>query len=112
MGHHDIRSAARPEPDQAMVDIANYVTDYRIDTAESFTTARYMLLDSIGCALMAMKHPECTKHLGPLVPGATMAHGVKVPGTLHGSPRAFNRIGDRAGPVGTVADLAKCRTFT
>jgi 2-methylcitrate dehydratase len=81
MAHHDIRSAARPEPDQAMVDIANYVTDYRIDTAESFTTARYMLLDSIGCAMMAMKHPECTKHLGPVVPGAGMTGGVKIPGT-------------------------------
>ena len=83
MAHLDIRSAARPEPDQALVDIANYVTDYRIETAESFTTARYMLLDSLGCALMAMRHPECTKHLGPLVPGATMAGGVKVPGTSY-----------------------------
>jgi 2-methylcitrate dehydratase len=81
MAHHDIRSAQRPDPDQAMVDIANYVTDYRIDSAEAFTTARYMLLDSIGCAMLAMKHPECTKHLGPVVPGATLPGGAKVPGT-------------------------------
>jgi len=81
MSHHDIRSAQRPDPDQAMVDIANYVVDYKIDTAEAFTTARYMLLDSLGCAMLAMKHPECVKHLGPLVPGATLAGGARVPGT-------------------------------
>ena len=81
MSHHDIRSAVRPDPDQAMVDIANYVVDYKIDTAEAYTTARYMLLDSLGCAMLAMRHPECVKHLGPLVPGATLAGGVKVPGT-------------------------------
>jgi 2-methylcitrate dehydratase len=81
MSHHDIRSAKRPDPDQSMVDIANYVTDYRIDSPEAFTTARYMLLDSLGCSMLAMKHPECTKHLGPIVPGATLAGGARVPGT-------------------------------
>ncbi len=81
MSNHDIRSAARPEPDQAMVDIADYVVDYQIQSPEAFATARYMLLDSLGCAMLAMKHPECVKHLGPLVPGAGMSGGVKVPGT-------------------------------
>lgn len=81
MSHHDIRSAQRPDPDQSMVDIANYIVDYKIDTAEAYTTARYMLLDSLGCAMLAMKHPECVKHLGPLVPGATLAGGARVPGT-------------------------------
>ncbi len=81
MSHHDIRSAKRPDPDQSMVDIANYVTDYRIDSPEAFTTARYMLLDSLGCSMLAMKHPECTKHLGPIVPGANMVGGARVPGT-------------------------------
>ena len=28
------------------------------------------LLDSLACAMLAMRHPECVKHLGPLVPGA------------------------------------------
>ena len=81
MSHHDIRSAQRPDPDQSMVDIANYVVDYRIDSPGAYTTSRYMLLDSIGCAMLAMKHPECVKHLGPLVPGATLAGGARVPGT-------------------------------
>ncbi len=83
MSHHDIRSAVRPKPDQPMVDIADYVVDYTIDSQEAVDTARYMLLDSLGCAMLAMKFPECVKHLGPLVPGASMAGGVRVPGTSH-----------------------------
>jgi 2-methylcitrate dehydratase len=81
MSHHDIRSAKRPDPDQPMVDIANYVADYKIESKEAYDTARYMLLDSLGCAMLAMKFPECVKHLGPLVPGATLADGARVPGT-------------------------------
>jgi 2-methylcitrate dehydratase len=83
MSHHDIRSAVRPNPDQPMIDIADYVVDYTIDSQEAYDTARYMLLDSLGCAMLAMKFPECVKHLGPLVPGATMPGGVRVPGTSH-----------------------------
>jgi 2-methylcitrate dehydratase len=81
MSHHDIRSAVRPKFDQPMVDIANYVADYNIDSKEAYDTARYMLMDSLGCAMLAMKFPECVKHLGPLVPDATLPGGARVPGT-------------------------------
>ena len=81
MSSHDIRSAQRPDPDPSMVDIANYVTDYYIGSSEAYTTARYMLLDSLACSMLAMRHPECVKHLGPLVPGATLPGGARVPGT-------------------------------
>ena len=81
MSSHDIRSAARPDPDQPMVDIADYVTGYTIESKEACDTARYMLLDSLACAMLAMKFPECVKHLGPLVPGAVLAGGARVPGT-------------------------------
>jgi 2-methylcitrate dehydratase len=83
MSAHDIRSARRPDPDQAMVDIANYVVDYKIDSTEAYDTARYMLLDSLATEMMAMKFPECVKHLGPLVPGASLPGGARVPGTSH-----------------------------
>jgi len=83
MGSHDIRSAERPEPDQPLVDIANYVTDYHLSSSEAYETARFMLLDSIACSLMALDFPECVKMLGPVVPGATMAGGARVPGTQH-----------------------------
>ena len=77
------RSAARPAPDASMVEIADYVVDYRIDSAEAWDTARWVLLDSLACAMLALKFPECVKHLGPLVPGATLAGGARVPGTAH-----------------------------
>ncbi|MGD9582089.1 MAG: bifunctional 2-methylcitrate dehydratase/aconitate hydratase [Lysobacterales bacterium] len=83
MSHEDIRSSKRPEPDQAMVDIANYVADYAIGSTEAYSTARHMLLDSMACAMLAMKFPECVKHLGPVVPGAGMIDGVPVPATAH-----------------------------
>jgi 2-methylcitrate dehydratase len=81
MSHSDIRSAARPAPDQPMVDIADYVIDYQVDSQEAIDTARYMLLDSLACAMLAMKFPACVKHLGPLVPGADLPGGARVPGT-------------------------------
>jgi 2-methylcitrate dehydratase len=83
MAHHDIRSAKRPDPDRPLVDIADYVKDYYLSSAEAYETARYCLLDSLGCALLAMRFPECVKMLGPVVPGASMPGGVKVPGTSH-----------------------------
>jgi 2-methylcitrate dehydratase len=83
MSQFDLRSTARPNPDQPMVDIADYVVDYRIDSRDAFDTARYMLLDSLACAAMAMDHEECVKHLGPLVPGADMKAGARVPFTTH-----------------------------
>ncbi|WP_049623269.1 bifunctional 2-methylcitrate dehydratase/aconitate hydratase [Frateuria defendens] len=83
MSAHDIRSALRPDPDQPMVDIADYVIDHAIDSKEAYDTARYMLLDSLGTAMLAMKFPECVKHLGPVVPGATLPGGARVPGTSH-----------------------------
>ena len=81
MSHFDIRSAVRPQPDQPMVDIADYVIDYTIDSQEAYDTARYMLLDSLACAMLAMKFPDCVQHLGPIVPGATLPGGARVPGT-------------------------------
>ena len=93
MSHADIRSAARPHPDQPMVDIADYVIDYEIDSQEAYDTARYMLLDSLACAMLAMKFPDCVKHLGPLVPGGEIAGGARVPGTsfeLDPAQAAFN----------------------
>ncbi len=81
MSQHDIRSAQRPDPDPEMAAIADYVADYHLSSTEAFQTARYMLMDSLACAMLAMKHPECVKHLGPLVPGAELMGGARVPGT-------------------------------
>jgi len=81
MSHFDARSAVRPQPDQPMVDIADYVIDYTVDSQEAYDTARYMLLDSLACAMLAMKFEGCVRHLGPIVPGAILPGGALVPGT-------------------------------
>ncbi len=73
----------RPAPDQVLVDIAQYVCRQDIQSAEAYDTARNCLIDTLGCGLLALRFPECTKHLGPLVPGTTVRNGARVPGTSH-----------------------------
>jgi 2-methylcitrate dehydratase len=77
------RSAQRPNPDAVIVKIADYVCDYEIDSVEALETARYCLIDTLGCGLQALTYPACTKLMGPVVPGADMAGGARVPGTSY-----------------------------
>lgn len=74
-------SNVRPAPDQVLVDIVDYVLNYRIDSALAFETARNCLIDTLGCGLEALEYPACTKLLGPIVPGTVVPNGAKVPGT-------------------------------
>src|SRR5713101_3719465 len=74
-------SNVRPEPDQVLVDIADYVVGFEIDSSEAYETARHCLIDTLGCGLEALAYPACTKLLGPIVPGTVVPHGAKVPGT-------------------------------
>ena len=74
-------SNVRPEPDDLLVKIADYVCDFKITSDEAINTARYCLLDTLGCGLLALKYPACTKLLGPVVPGTTVPNGARVPGT-------------------------------
>ena len=67
-------------PDRLFIEIADYVLDYRIETPEAFITARLCLLDALGCGLLALNYPACTKLLGPIVPGAEVPNGVRIPG--------------------------------
>jgi len=83
MSHQDIRSAERPAPDRVLVDIAAYARDARITSAVAFETARYCLMDTLACGFQALAFPACTRLLGPVVPGATMAGGARVPGTSY-----------------------------
>jgi 2-methylcitrate dehydratase len=74
-------SNVRPDPDAVLVDIADYVNDYVIDSDEAYTTARNCLIDTLGCGLEALGYPACTKLLGPLVAGTVVPDGARVPGT-------------------------------
>ncbi len=73
----------RPTPDPLLTQIADYVLSPTTFTEEAYTTARNCLIDTLGCGLLALRFPECTKHLGPIVPGATLPNGARVPGTSH-----------------------------
>jgi len=74
-------SVERPPYDQVLVDIADYVCDYTIESELAYTTARNCLIDTLGCGLEALEYPACTKLLGPIVPGTMVPNGAKVPGT-------------------------------
>ncbi|WP_155891552.1 2-methylcitrate dehydratase [Heyndrickxia acidiproducens] len=64
-------------------EIARYVLEKEITSTEAFETARYGLLDTLGCGILALQYPECTKMLGPVVPGTIVPNGTRVPGTSY-----------------------------
>ncbi|MDX1805125.1 MAG: bifunctional 2-methylcitrate dehydratase/aconitate hydratase [Alcanivorax sp.] len=73
----------RPEYDPEIQAIVDYVRNYRIDSDEAWDTARLCLMDSLGCAILALQFPECTKLLGPQVEGTMVPYGARVPGTSY-----------------------------
>ena len=81
MSAHDLRSAERPEPDALLTAIASYARDYTLASEAAYDTARYCLMDTLACGLQALKYAACRKLLGPVVPGAVMPGGARVPGT-------------------------------
>ncbi|MEJ1964369.1 MAG: bifunctional 2-methylcitrate dehydratase/aconitate hydratase [Gammaproteobacteria bacterium] len=87
MSSHDLagayKSAKRPDPDAVLVAIADYAHAAKIDSETAFETARYCLMDTLACGFQALKYPACTRMLGPVVPGAVMPGGSRVPGTSY-----------------------------
>jgi 2-methylcitrate dehydratase len=71
----------RPQPDQVLADIADYVLNYHVESELAYETARNCLIDTLGCGLEALEYPACRKLLGPIVPGTIVPHGARVPGT-------------------------------
>ena len=71
----------RPDYDNIITEIAEYVDSYNIDSKLALETARNCLIDTIGCGLLALQFPACTKMLGPVVDGTTVPFAVRVPGT-------------------------------
>jgi 2-methylcitrate dehydratase len=71
----------RPDYDRVIQDIVDYVLTFEVSSAEALDTARNCLMDTLGCGLLALRFPECTKHLGPIVPGTLVPNGARVPGT-------------------------------
>lgn len=71
------------QTDELLTQIADYAVAENVGSEEAWSTARLVLMDSIGCALLALNYPQCTKLLGPVVPGAELPQGAKVPGTAY-----------------------------
>jgi len=73
----------RPKPDKVLQLIADYARDFPVTSAEAYTTARYCLMDTLGCGFEALEYPACTKLLGPLAAGTVVPNGARVPGTKY-----------------------------
>jgi 2-methylcitrate dehydratase len=67
--------------DQEIVDIVDYVLNYKVDSELAKKTAWYCFLDTIGCGLEALEYEACRKLLGPITPGTKVLNGARVPGT-------------------------------
>jgi 2-methylcitrate dehydratase len=77
---HDAKSASRPAPDDLLLQIAQYARNARIDSRLAYETARHCLMDTLACGFQALQYPACTKLLGPVVKGALLRGGARVPG--------------------------------
>ena len=75
-------SNVRSGPDKVLLDIGDYVATFE-PSPQAIDAARFCMLDTIGCALNALDFPECTKLLGPVVPGTHVPHGSRLPGTAY-----------------------------
>jgi 2-methylcitrate dehydratase len=83
MPQAETERADRPAPDTLLQQIAAYTVSGQIDSPEAWQTARYCLLDAIGCGLLALGYPACAKLIGPVVAEATLPGGARVPGTRY-----------------------------
>src|SRR5437588_13100951 len=73
--------ASRPPFDPLLAQIADYVRKTAIESPEARETARFCLMDTLGCGLLALNYPACTRLLGPVAPGTVVPKGSRVPGT-------------------------------
>ena len=69
--------------DQPIIDIVDYVLNYEIKSPVAYETAWNCFMDTLGCGFESLEYEACRKLLGPVVPGLTVANGVKVPGTKY-----------------------------
>ena len=70
-----------PSSDSVIREISEYAVNYKPESDLALDTARLCLMDSIGCAVLALDYPACTKLLGPVVEGTKVPGGSRVPGT-------------------------------
>lgn len=79
--HNAVDENIRPTMDEALLAMADYAAHFVPKSELAYQTARYCLMDALGCGILALRYPACTKLLGPIVPGTTVPVGARVPGT-------------------------------
>lgn len=79
--HSYVEDNVKPDYDPVMSGIADYIFNTEITSSTAYETARLCLMDTLGCGMLALNFPECVKLLGPVVPGAVLEGGARVPGT-------------------------------
>tara|TARA_B100000953_G_scaffold79523_2_gene64550 strand:+ start:1566 stop:3020 length:1455 start_codon:yes stop_codon:yes gene_type:complete len=79
----NVDSNVRPNPDELLVKIADYSLNKTLESKEALETARYCLMDTIGCGLLALTFDDCKNLLGPYIENTQVPNGVRVPGTKH-----------------------------
>jgi 2-methylcitrate dehydratase len=79
----NVENNQKPAYDSLFESLAEYVLSDLPDSLLSRETARYCLMDTLGCGLLALRFPECTKHLGPIVEGTVVPGGSRIPGTSY-----------------------------
>ena len=79
----NVETNVRPNPDDVLIKIADYVLTKDIESSEAYNTARNCLMDTLGCGLLALTFPDCKNLLGPYIEGTKVPGGVRVPGTKH-----------------------------
>jgi len=81
--HHYVEDNVKPDYDKVIIDIVDYVLNKKIDSNLAYETARLCLMDTLGCGILALNFAQCCKLMGPIVPGATLPGGARVPGTAY-----------------------------
>src|SRR5580704_14128842 len=81
--HTSVDVNTRAAFDEAIMTMAQYVASPLPDSELAYSTARLCLMDTIGCGILALQYPACTKLLGPTVAGTIVPHCVRIPGTSY-----------------------------
>jgi len=72
------------KPDALLNQLTDYAFDYNSESQEAYDTARYCLIDSLGCVLRSLDDENCKRVLGPLVENIKISGGIHIPGAAQG----------------------------
>lgn len=70
-------------PDDLLAAIVDYATGPTAAGPGEIDAARTCFLDALASGFVALKDPECTRLIGPVVRGATTNGGARIPGTSY-----------------------------